>query len=199
MPIKPGNIKRFLLSPVVAILVAGTVTLGTTGIVSAANVHLKGGANAEPSFTDGGLTLNAAGELSGLGNGDVKIDMTAQANVDARCVNPGSGGQEPPGQNPAPIAVTGTQVVPATEIKNGNLPFSVTTLAPQTPISGAPDCPNPNWSEVIRNLAFTSATLLIYQPAVPPVLVLRVDCTFSPPTVDGMVPASRVTCKSTSF
>ena len=190
---------KFLLNPVCMALVAGTVTLGTMGVVSAADVHLKGGANSEPLFTDGGLTLNAAGELAGLGNGDVKIDMTARANVDARCVNPGSGGQEPPGQNPAPITVTGTQVVPATEIKNGNLPFSVTTVPPQTPIPGAPDCPNPNWSEVIRDLAFTSATILVFQPASPPLLVLRVDCTLSPPTTNGAVPGSRVTCTSTSF
>jgi hypothetical protein len=41
----------------------------------ASSVHLKGGKNAKPSFTDDGLSLSAAGELSGLGNGDVLVTL----------------------------------------------------------------------------------------------------------------------------
>jgi hypothetical protein len=43
-----------------------------TATALAQNVHLKGGANAEPAFTDHGLFLSAAGELVGLGGGDVR-------------------------------------------------------------------------------------------------------------------------------
>ena len=39
----------------------------------AASVHFKG----EQTFTDNGLTLTAAGELAGLGNGDVVIKLSA--------------------------------------------------------------------------------------------------------------------------
>lgn len=160
----------------------------------AAAVHLKGGAHAEPSFTDGGLFLRAQGELAGLGNGDVVVNLTATGNVTATCTNPGTGVHQPPGQNPAPITVSGVQKIPATEIKNGNTPFDVRTTSPETPIPGAPGCPNPNWTEDITDLAFTSATITVEQP--PGTVVLTVICTFSPPTSDGAVPSQNVSCTS---
>jgi hypothetical protein len=158
--------------------------------ISASSVHLKGGANAVPSFTDGGLTLNGAGALSGLGNGDVLITLNATANVTSTCTN--QGGNQAPGQNPAPINVSGGQAIPEDEIKNGTTPFSVTTLAPETIIPGAPDCPNTNWTEQIDDLLFTSATLTVEQPVGTVVLVL--SCTFSPPTTNGAVRRQDVTC-----
>jgi len=157
---------------------------------SAADVHLKGGRNAEPAFTDQGVTLNAAGELSGLGNGDVLITLTAQADVSSTCTN--QGGNQAPGQNPAPITVSGSQAIPQDQIKNGNTPFNVTTLPPVLIIPGAPDCPNPNWTEQINDLAFTSATITVEQPV--GTLVLTVNCAFSPATSDGSVPGGNVTC-----
>ena len=53
--------------------------------VSGSSVHLKGGRHAEPDFTDNGLTLTADGELSGLGNGDVLVTLTAIGNPTATC------------------------------------------------------------------------------------------------------------------
>jgi hypothetical protein len=67
----------------------------------ASTVHLKGGPNAKPSLTDLGKILEASGALSGLGNGDVLITLTVQANVTSTCSN--QGGNSAPGQNPAPI------------------------------------------------------------------------------------------------
>jgi hypothetical protein len=159
--------------------------------VNASSVHQKGGANATVAFTDGGLTLSASGALSGLGNMDVLVTLTATANVTANCAN--QGGNQAPGQNPAPITVTGSVAIPASEIKNGNTPFSVTTNGPTTPIPGAPGCPNPNWSENITDLAFTSATITIEQPAGVTVLTIG-PCSFSPPTSDGAVPKQQVSC-----
>ena len=158
----------------------------------AGSVHLKGGKNAEPSFVDLGLALNGSGELAGLGNGDVLVTITAQADVTSTCTNP-AGATQPPGQNPAPLTVTGSQAIPEDEIKNGNTPFSVTTVAPAPFIAGAPDCPNPLWSESIDDLAFTSATIVVEQPV--GTTVLTVVCTFEPPTADGPVPASTVSCQ----
>jgi hypothetical protein len=66
----------------------------------------------------------------------------------------------------------------------------VTTNEPVTPVPGAPGCPNPNWSEDITDLAFTSATITVQQPTV----VLTVVCTFASPTKDGAVPARDVSC-----
>ena len=160
--------------------------------INLSSVHLKGGANAEPSFRDNGLTLSTAGELSGLGNGDVLVTLNAQANVSSTCTN--QGGNAAPGQNPAPTTVTGSVAIPESEIKNGNTPFSVTTTAPTTPIPGAPGCPNPNWTESIDELAFTSATITVEQPA--GTVVLTVSCTFSAPTSNGAVSRQSVTCSS---
>ena len=158
----------------------------------AANVHLKP-PNKDPTFFDGGLTLNAQGNLAGLGFGDVLVTLVATANVTSTCTN--QGGNPSPGQNPAPITVSGSESIPAAELKNGNTPFNVTTNAPFPPngiIPGAPDCPNPNWTETIDDLLFTSAEITVDQPA--GVTVLTVSCTFSPPTSDGPVPAGTVTC-----
>lgn len=127
-----------------------------------AKVHLKGGKKAAPDYTDLGIQLNVTGDLAGLGNGDILVSLEAEADVVAVCQN--QGGNQAPGQNPAPITVGGSQSIPAEEIKNGNVSFDVTTLAPLTPIPGAPDCPNPNWDEIIVDLIFTSATITVEQP-----------------------------------
>jgi hypothetical protein len=177
---------------VLVVLVAGL----TASVAFAASVHLKGGKNAEPSFTDNGLTLTAAGDLSGLGNGDVLVTLDATADVTSTCTNP-AGATQPPGHNPAPISVTGSQAIPADEIKNGTTPFSVMTVAPETPIAGAPDCPNPQWTEDITDLAFTSATITVEQPT--GTVVLIVSCTFGTPTSNGPVPGGNVTCTQTQF
>jgi len=158
----------------------------------AANVHLKP-PNSTPTFTDQGLVLNAAGTLAGLGNEDIAILLAATANPTASCTNP-SGNTQPPGQNPAEVTVTGSQAIPASQIKNGTVSFNVTTQPPVTPLAGAPDCPNPQWTETITDMAFTSATITIQQPA--GTTVLTVSCQFIKPTTNGPVPASNVVCTS---
>jgi hypothetical protein len=173
----------------ISLLVVLALSLVT---VSAASVHLKGGKHAEPSFYDGGLTLNASGELSGLGYEDVVVTIEANADVTSTCTN--NGGNAAPGQNPAPLTVLGSQAIPKDEFKNGNTPFNVTTIAPDPIIPGAPDCPNPNWVESIDDLAFTSAIITVEQPA--GTLVLTVSCTFDSPTSDGSVSKRDVTCSS---
>jgi hypothetical protein len=153
----------------------------------AGNVHFKHGS---PSFIDGGLTLQASGALAGLGKTDISILLSAKANVTATCTNP-SGQTQPPGQNPAPITVTGSKAIPKSAIKNGTVSFTVTTNPPTTPISGALDCPNSQWTEDIADLAFTTATITVDQPGP----VLTATCTFTPPTADGPVPANTVSCQ----
>lgn len=177
--------RRTPIALVSFVFAASITTLGSS-------VHLKGGANAEPNFLDQGLTLNSAASLAGLGNEDVLVTLTARADVTATCTN--QGGNQAPGQNPAPVTVSGSQSIPAEEIKNGNVPFDVTTIAPVTPIAGAPDCPNPNWTEHITDLSFTSAVITVEQPA--GTLVLTVTCSFSSPTTNGAVSGNDVSCTS---
>jgi hypothetical protein len=167
-----------------------SIVAATSGTVFASSVHLKGGAGAKPAFTDNGLTLTASGALAGLGFGNVQVNLSATANPTAVCSN--NGGNAAPGQNPAPVTVTGSVSIPASAIKNGTTPFSVTTNAPTSPIPNAPDCANTNWTETITDMAFTSATITVFQPS----LVLTVSCAFNPPTANGSVPSSTVTCVS---
>jgi hypothetical protein len=158
------------------------------GLAYAANVHIKSG----PFFVDNGITLTESGSLAGLGNGDVTILMSATANPIATCTNP-AGQTQPPGRNPAPVSVVANPLsIPASEVKNGTVSFSLSTNPPATPIVGAPDCPNSQWTEAIIDLQFTSATLTVQQP--PPNIVLIVTCTFAPPTANGPVTSQTVTC-----
>jgi|SRR6516162_2881800 len=170
----------------------GTAVLALlVGVLPAAasSVHLKG----SQTFTDNGLTLSISGALAGLGNGDVLVNMSATGNPTATCTNP-SGVNKPPGQNPAAVTETGSTSIPASEIKNGNTPFAVTTKPPVSPIPGAPGCPGSSWTETITDVAFTSATITVEQP--PGTTVLTATCTFSKPTANGTVPSSNVSCTS---
>ena len=184
--------RMLLVSGVVAVMIVTGAMMALTLSPAASSVHLKGGKNAEPSFTDNGLSLSADGEISGLGNGDVLIEIEAEADVTSTCTN--RGGNAAPGQNPAPITVIGSVSILDEEKKNGNTPFSVTTIPPDPEIPGAPDCPNPNWTESIDDLAFTSATISVHQGGS---LVLTVDCSFDPPTSDGAVSKQDVSCTQT--
>jgi len=175
-------------------LIAVLFAVGITSVAVASSVHLKGGSHAEPAFIDNGLTLSVAGELSGLGNADVLVTLSATGNPTATCTNPGSDTHQPAGQNPAAVTLTGTEAIPASEIKNGTTPFAVTTEGPVTPIAGAPGCPNSNWTEDITDVAFTSATITVEQP--PGTVVLTVTCTFASPTSDGPVASTHVRCTS---
>ncbi|HZM77987.1 MAG TPA: hypothetical protein VFC19_19890 [Candidatus Limnocylindrales bacterium] len=186
------QIRKATIGGLLSTILTASVMAFAAGPALAQNVHLKGGAKAEPSFVDNILTLSASGALAGLGNGDVLITLSATGNPTATCANKGQ--NQPPGQNPAEVEVRGSQSIPEGEIDNGNVPFSVTTEAPVSPIPGAPDCPNPNWTETITDVAFTSARITVEQP--PGTVVLTVTCTFSSPTQNGTVPASNVTCSS---
>ena len=171
--------------------------LGLCGLVAgsadaawADNVHFKRGS---PAFVDSGLSLTEQVKLAGLGNGDLVVRLTAVGRPTAVCATPG-GGNLAPGQNPADVSVDSGQIsIPSSQIKNGNVSFSIATLAAPTTIAGAPDCPNPNWSEVVTGMAFTNANLSIAQDGVE-LAVADTTCRFLPHTADGVVPSTTVAC-----
>jgi hypothetical protein len=189
--------KRLRLLPIATVLGAALVFVVAA---SAGNAHLRNNVRPNPAFTDNGLTLTAVAAYAGLGNFDTLQNLSATANPTADCVNPGTGEHRPPGQNPASVNVTGSTAIPAGDIKNGNVTISTTTNPPVSPVAGAPDCPNPNWVENITDMAFTSATITLFQDSnengtfEPGELVLTVSCTFNTPTSNGSVPSSNYTC-----
>ena len=165
--------------------------------VTAGNADLKG--RNPVAFTDNGLTLTATVSYAGLGNFDTLQQLGATAQPTSTCTNP-AGATQPPGQNPAEANVSGSTAVPAGDIKNGNVTITTTTNPPVTPIVGAPDCPNPQWTENITDMAFTSATIRLFQDSNENgefdagELELTVNCTFNPATSNGAVPRSGFTC-----
>src|SRR6266536_1589781 len=182
------------------VFLTGLLAVALTATAAlAGNPHLKG--NNPISFTDNVLTLSATVSYAGLGNFDTLQVLTATGNPTATCTNP-AGATQPPGQNPAPVTTTGATPVNAGDIKNGNVTITTTTARPTTPIPGAPDCPNPLWTETITGVAFTSAMIQLFQDQTAgtgtfgrwETLVLTVNCTFSPPTSNGPVPSSSFTC-----
>lgn len=185
--------KRFGVLIVAAIAVVGLFAQAALAV----SPHLKG--RNPVVFTDNGLTLTATVSYAGLGNFDTEQRVAATANPTATCTNP-AGATQPPGQNPAEVDVTGSTAVPASDLKNGNVTITTVTNPPVTPIPGAPDCPNPQWTERITDMAFTSATISVFQDSnVDGVfdtneLVLTVSCTFDPATSNGPVPPSGFTC-----
>jgi len=108
-----------------------------------------------PIFTDQGSTLNASGSVAGLGNEDVTVLLNATGTATIIGVNPA--GKVAPGQSEE-VNVSGTQTI--TDVKNGRVNFSVTTIEPT---ASAASLPNPKWTPVVTDVDFTSATLSVQQ------------------------------------
>ena len=151
--------KRFAARTlIVGVLSASTMLFLAPSVLAASPHFTKGGT---PRCTDIGTQLVCTGELAGLGNQDLVINVSSTALVQVNCVNPG--GNEAPGQNKVTRAVSGTQTIPGSAIKNGRAKFSVTTTAPSAPSAKEAGCPNPNWTPRVVAVTFSDVSLQIFQ------------------------------------
>jgi len=180
--------KRLLI--VLALVALSLFGLSTTA--TAASPHFKGGSS--PSCTvdftsSSSASTTCSGVLAGLGNETVVVSVTVAGSAVYTCTNKGS--NPSPGQNKVLVGpVTGPPlVIPADQIKNGNLSFTTnpTVLTAPTTVTGAEaGCPNSNWTGTNPVLTITSVTLVIEQP--PGTVIFRCtstatitsDTTFSP-------------------
>jgi hypothetical protein len=130
--------------------------------VFAASPHYKRGS---PTCTINGTTVTCSGDIAGLGNEDVVVTVSATGTAQPFCSAPGNPANVVPGQNPVDFTATGSQTIPAGQLKNGNLTFSVSATATvPTPTAEQAGCPNPNWNVTISQATITSFTLTIEQP-----------------------------------
>ena len=113
------------------------------------------------------MTLNCTGNVSGLGNGDLTVNISSPATATTTCTNPA--GNVAPGQT-FTFAASGTQVV--TVDKNGRATFDLTTATPTAP---AGSCPNSKWTATVTDVTFGTVTLtgtqggvIVFQETVTP-------------------------------
>jgi hypothetical protein len=103
--------------------------------------------------------------LSGLGGGDLAINVTVSGSAVYQCSN--NGGNTAAGQNKVLVGpVTAPTTIPGSEIKNGNVSFTTNPAvlsAPATVTGAEAGCPNPNWTGVNPTLKVTNISMTIAQ------------------------------------
>jgi hypothetical protein len=140
-------------------LIALVLTLGIGPAIAQSGHFITSGRNA-PQCTDIGTQVECTGKVAGLGGTTFEIRIEADGIASVECINPA--GHRAPGQDTA-LTVAGTTGPLATP-RNGQYVFSITTDHPTVP--NVPTCPNPQWTAVVVDVAFTTATLSLFENGV---------------------------------
>ena len=136
----------------------------------AASPHFKHGGNPVCTVSSDGSSSSTTctASLSGLGNGDLVINVTVAGSAVYQCQN--AGGNIAPGQNKVLVGpVTAPTTIPGNQIKNGTVTFTTNPAvltAPSTVSGSAAGCPNSNWTGVNPTLTVTSIEMTISQGGV---------------------------------
>jgi hypothetical protein len=125
---------------------------------SAASGHFVNSGKNAAQCTDIGTQVKCTGKVAGLGGTTFHITIEADGIASVECINPG--GNRAPGQD-TDVSVQGSTGPLATP-RNGQYNFTITTDAPG-PLDPTPTCPNPQWTATIVDVAFTTATLSLYE------------------------------------
>jgi hypothetical protein len=139
--------KRYLF---VAVVVAAVLAL--PGVASAQSGHFV----QTQTCTDIGTQVQCSGKVAGLGGTTFEITVAAQGTATVVCINPG--GNRAPGQDTS-VNVAGSSG-PLPTPRNGQFRYTVTTVAPG-PLPATPTCPNTQWTPVITDVTFTTATITL--------------------------------------
>jgi hypothetical protein len=149
--------KRYLLL-LAAVAVAA---LAFPSIASAQSGHfLTGGGNA-PECTDEGTTVECTAKVAGLGGTTFEVTIDATGTAEVVCINPG--GNRAPGQD-TEVETEGTTGELPTP-RNGSARVTLSTDDPE-PLPPTPTCPNRSWTPDIVDVAFTEATLTLFENGV---------------------------------
>jgi hypothetical protein len=157
--------RRFLF-----LILGGLVAMGfAAGPAFASSPHFKPGGTPTCTITFTGASsasTTCTGTMAGLGNEDVGLSLTTNGTAVYQCQN--GGGNTAPGQNKVLVGpATSNTIIPANQIKNGNLTFTTgaaVLTAPSTVTAQQAGCPNNNWTGVNPVLTVTSIMLSIQQP-----------------------------------
>ena len=131
-----------------------------TSVAIAAAPHFKG--KSGPTAVDQGTTLNVTGTLVGLGQEGGTIELQAEGIAIIECTNPG--GNEPPGQQPAPVELT-SGVIPfdAEDVtRSGQFTFDLTTLEPSEEFVES-QCARPHFEATLLDVQFDEFTIVLTQ------------------------------------
>jgi hypothetical protein len=137
-----------MLKKIAIIAVLSAVLVLSVAAIATAAVRFHAG----PTCTDNGTTLTCTGNVSGLGMGDLTVNISSPATATTTCTNPA--GNVAPGQT-FTFQASGTQIV--TVDKNGRATFDLTTTAPTAP---AGSCPNSKWTATVTDVTFGTVTLI---------------------------------------
>jgi hypothetical protein len=149
--------KRWLVGLAATVL----AVVALPAIATAQSGHFLTGGNNAPTCTDIGTQVTCTGKVAGLGGTTFEITIEADGIASVECRNPG--GNVAPGQDTA-VTVEGS-TDPQPTPRNGRSNFSITTDDPE-PLPPTPTCPNPQWTAEIVDVAFTTATLSLYEDGV---------------------------------
>jgi hypothetical protein len=143
----------------VGIVLAAVALFMTMALAAVAQSghFLTGGGNA-PSCVDIGTQVRCTGKVAGLGGTTFEIEVEANGVAEVVCINPA--GHRAPGQDTNVTVEGSTDPLPTP--RNGQFRFSVTTDDPG-PLPPTPTCPNAQWTPEIVDVAFTTATLSLFE------------------------------------
>jgi len=111
--------------------------------------------------SDIGTQVQCSGKVAGLGGTTFEISVVAQGTATVVCINPG--GNRAPGQDTT-VTVSGSSG-PLPTPRNGQFRYTVTSVAPG-PLPATPTCPNDQWTPVITDVSFTTATITLTEDGV---------------------------------